>query len=123
MHVCKATNIQDYKIIFQKSWAYPDFWEKNLKNGRVFWAKLQLFVVQPKFDQKFKNSKRTWLGKVWTNKKWPETLTQRLCMRIDGAYCLDRSAEIIFSEQGFQAPSKKSQNSSWVEYFFFSLKN
>jgi hypothetical protein len=47
-----------------------------LKNGKGFWAKLQFFVVLPKFDQIFffKNSKRTWLKKARTNKKWPETL-------------------------------------------------
>jgi hypothetical protein len=41
---------------------------------------------------------------------------QRLCIRIDGAYWLDRSAEILFSELGFHAPGEKSQNS------FFLLK-
>jgi hypothetical protein len=52
MHVCKAT-IQDYKkIYFKNPELLPDFWEFFfLKNGRVFWAKLQFFVVPPKFGQ------------------------------------------------------------------------
>jgi hypothetical protein len=37
---------------------------------------------------------------------------QILCIRINGAYWLDRSAEILYSEQGFHAPGEKSQNSS-----------
>jgi hypothetical protein len=52
MHVCQAT-IQDYKSAgFGILEFFPDFWEKILKNGTVFWAKTQLFVVLPKFDQK-----------------------------------------------------------------------
>ena len=52
MHVCKAT-IWDYKIdaigILE---FFPEFWEKKFpKNDRVFWEKLQIFVVLPKFQK------------------------------------------------------------------------
>jgi hypothetical protein len=52
MHVCKAT-IQDFKTkYFKNSELFPDFMRNFFrKNGRVLWAKLQFFVVPPKFDQ------------------------------------------------------------------------
>jgi hypothetical protein len=55
MHVCEAT-IQDCNFFFFKN---PEKWQG-------FLAKLKFFVVPPKLDQInfFKNSKRTWLGKV-----------------------------------------------------------
>jgi hypothetical protein len=51
MHICKAI-IQDYvKKYLKNPELFPDFWDFFSKNGTVFWLKLQLFVVLPKFDQ------------------------------------------------------------------------
>jgi hypothetical protein len=52
MHVCKAT-IQDYEKNILKILSYFLIFGIffSPKNGTVFWAKVELFVVLPKFDQ------------------------------------------------------------------------
>jgi hypothetical protein len=53
----------------QNSRAYSLFLKKkNLKNGMVFRAKVEIFFVLPKFDwkKKSKNSKRKWFRRVET---------------------------------------------------------
>jgi hypothetical protein len=68
MHVCKAT-IQDYKYFFSKILSFflifEIFFLKNDFNFSLFHQNLMKTIF-------FKNSKITWLTKVWTNKKWPE---------------------------------------------------
>jgi hypothetical protein len=84
IYVCKTTIQGIKKKKYSKNpELLPDFF--LLKNCRVFWEKLEFFVVPPKFDQNkfFKNSKRTWLSKVWTNKKWLETLISEPLVAVD----------------------------------------
>jgi hypothetical protein len=43
---------------------------------------------------------------------------QRLCIRIDGAYWMDRSTEILFSKQGFHAPGENLKTQAELNIFF-----
>jgi hypothetical protein len=51
MHVCRAT-IEDYKKESKFQSVFLILEKKILKNGTVFRAKVELFLVLPKFDWK-----------------------------------------------------------------------
>jgi hypothetical protein len=60
------------KIIKKNPELFPDFWgifEQNWNFSLFHQNLIKLFFL--------KNSKRTWLRKVWTNKKWLETLISK----------------------------------------------
>jgi hypothetical protein len=74
-------NPQDlrFQIFFlidgKKIWKMAMFFQQKL-NFPLFYQNLIKIIFS-------KNSKRTWLSKVWTNRKWPETMTSRPGIPVD----------------------------------------
>jgi hypothetical protein len=86
MHVCKAT-IQDYKKKPELLILEIFF----LKNGWVFWVKLQFFVFLPKFDQKniFQKFKKNLVKKGLNQQKMARDIDFRKFVTSESWKCLN----------------------------------